>query len=265
MHYSVYIDIYTYTRFIYGGGTNVNTWKSATRLSLMELKASWLQLLLFIPFFSFLYSLFFAATMENYLFDQQGYIVFDFVFLGIILLVPVWYRSKFFQIQKVHGEFWASPPLIMQMQLPINEKAIARAGLLTYGFISVTSNIVVFVLTYSLSAALRSVVQPLDMFMFALTWILLGLALGLIFPASDVGDTINKTTVTRGFVMLFGIFIIFMIGLFMILDGGIIYASMIFIKNYPIIAILISLLLAFISSRYWTNYMVKHMRTVDYF
>ncbi|HLQ73475.1 MAG TPA: hypothetical protein VK125_04540 [Bacillota bacterium] len=243
----------------------MNTWKSAHHLAGLEIRASIWQLILFIPLISLLYSLFFTGTMSNYLNQSGGSFMFDVMFLLIISIAPIWLRAKFFQVQKINDEFWASPTLILQHQLAISERAIARSRLISFVYLLIPFNILIFTLTYVLSSHIRAFLTPIEYVIFAISWMLIGLGVGFIFPASDVGDYINRSSIARGIVLLFGGFFIVTVGLFMILNGGIIYSSMIFVKKYSLLALLISIIFVCLSALYWQRYMIQAMRKLDYF
>jgi len=82
---------------------------------------------------------------------------------------------------------------------------------------------------------------------------------------SDAGDLINVKTdlsaILSMTVFLVGLFVVFHIGF----GNGVVAWTIMSSKNLPILARLISILLAVISIHFWKLYMRKIIKRIDYF
>lgn len=236
--------------------------KRAFSLAFLEIKTSILYLLLFIPVFV-VFTLLFTTSFSPYL--KANNVGFDFLFILIFSVIPIWLRNKHFQIQKIQGSVWASPTYVMQMQLPIPTQILAKSRLITYLFFSIPFHALLLLLIYLFTPALQVTLTPFVYFSFSIIWICFGVYGGLIMPASDVGDIITVKTMTISSIGLITGFIIALTFFHLVLGYGIVYWTIMIAQNYPLSSIILSIFLAILGFRFWQQMMIRKTKQFDYY
>lgn len=239
----------------------MKTWKSAWQLAKHELQASAFQLLICWIFF-ILFGLLFLTSINLYLTDN--YFSFDFMFICIFSFGPYLLKARHFQYKKVFDQIWASPVLVMQLQLPIPLHILVRSRLLIYLGYFIPSYCFTFIIMYMVNSELNSLLSIGHFFVFSLIWLAISLLIGIVLPASDVGDFISTKVMVKSIVIiLLGIFLLFALfyGTFQI---GIVAWTILFVQSAPLLAIFLSILILISIFLFWPYYMKKTIRKLDY-
>ncbi len=238
--------------------------KKSIRLAQLELKHSLLNLLLCWGVVTIFGTMMGYEVGLKYVQGEDG-IQYDIVFCLVLGLVPYWFRSKHFQYHKQAGEVWASPSLIMQSMLPIPKKVLFQSRLLIYLVYYLPAAIAILIVTYSISAEIRTLMEPTVYLFFSIIWMTVSLAIGLSLAASDVGDEINVRTMTIAILSIAGSIGALYTVFYIIGDKGILAMMMNVAANHAGVGILICALVLIASFLYWPRYMEKKMRKLDYY
>src|SRR5690625_2986782 len=218
----------------------MNTWKSAWQLAKHELQASALQLLI-CWFFLSVFSLLFLMSFNTYI--TNNYFSFDFMFICLFSFGPYLLKVRHFQYKKVFDQIWASPVLVMQLQLPIPLNTIVRSRLLIYLCYFVPFYCLTFLMLYIFNDKLNSALSFGHFLVFLITWLAISLLIGIILPASDVGDLItSKVMVQSIIIVLLGIIILFAL-FYGVFHTGIVAWTIHFVNTTPLLAICFSILI----------------------
>lgn len=237
----------------------MNNWKKALSLSRFELStgAAYFLLQFFIAIFI---AVFLGTAFIRDLSNKS--IAFDIFFLTLFSIFPAWLKSKNSQYQRVTGELWASPVFIMQKQLAIDEDIIIKNRFIIHFAYSLPMLILILGLTYPM---ISSAITPLQYIAFSIIWLSFSIYIGLIMGASDAGDYVNVKTISQS-ILIIVIFFALLIGVFhYILNISIIYGTVMLAKQFPLLSVIISIIFCFIGIRYWTYFMNKTIRKMDYF
>lgn len=238
-------------------------WKQACSLAKLELKASGLALL-----FAFIFVLLIisslVSSLDSYL--GNGYVGYDFFFVLVFSIAAIWTKPKDFQIQKINGNFSASPLLVMQKQLPIKQEVIIKSRFIVHFFYSFPFQVLTLFAVY-LFSPLQGMLSIGSFIAFSIMWLSFGIYAGYMFPMTDAGEKgpFSETTaaVIFGVVLLIIIFIIFSF-IHILFDNGIVYWSIILVQKWPILSTAVSIVLAFAGFKHWQYYMRKRMNRFDY-
>lgn len=205
-----------------------------------------------------------SPMLAEYL--TNNFVGFDIWFLIIFLLVPAWLRPKSLQIQNINpgGDLWAAPALILQLQLPIRLKTLTMSRMVLYFFFSFPLQCLMLLSMYLVTPSIQSALSFPDYAIFSFIWLMAGIYLGYIMPASDVGDPINVKTVSTAFILLL-ISSIGLLTLFHITLGmGLVQATIFLAINYPILSMIGSIFLAVSGLYYWQWFMIRRIKQTDY-
>src|SRR5690625_4670586 len=159
-------------------------WKRAFRLATFELTASPLHLLtLYIlsPILLLFIGLFMVSPILDAYFEKN-YVGIDFLFILLFTLVPAWSRPNKFQLQQIDSDhdLWASPTLVMQLQLPIPKETLIKSRLVIYFFYSFPFQCLFLFLTYVLTPAINMTMSPGSYLAFSVIWLSFGVYVGYI-------------------------------------------------------------------------------------
>lgn len=236
-------------------------WKQAYWLAKFEWKASIKGFILLFLFFAVV-ALFFLVSFSAYL--DNDFVGFDVLFIILFALAPAWLRLKEFQIQKISGELWASPSLIMLAQLPVSNNVLTKSRFIVYFAFSFPYQLLMLIVLYAVNPEFQVMMSPISHIAFAIIWLSVGIYVGFIMPASDVGDKVSTKIMTVFSIALIaggiGIATLF----HFIFDYGIVYWTIILAQNWPLLSSIVSIFLAFLGFHYWQRYMKKTMDKRDY-
>src|SRR5699024_932554 len=185
-------------------------------------------------------------------------------FIVLFSSAPFLFRAKHFKYNKVSGNLWASPTFIMQSQLPIPKKTLFKSRFIIYAVYYVPATIFIFFISYIISDDLRTFLSPSTYIIFTVIWFLAGLSLGIVYPASDVGNIVTPKITFVYMIMLAaggGLILLF----FRLVIGTGIISFTIFLSNeHGGLAMIVCLILFICSWIYWPYYMDRKMKKLDY-
>ncbi len=238
----------------------MNTMKQALWLVKFEMKASVKQYF-FLLGFAIFYGIFFSMTIS-----LHNTLLFDFFFILVFGFCAVWARPKELQLQKISEGLWASPFVVMLNQLPIPKNVLINSRFIVFYIFSIPFNLFILTFIYIFSMELRESIPAISYLIFSVIWICFGIAFGSMFPASDVGDKMPKNKwkwVAIG-VLFYGGLIGSVIAVNMYSGQGIVGWSIHAAKEFPVVSILLSLMIAILSVIYYMRYMYKKIAQIDY-
>ncbi|MBP1970974.1 MFS family permease [Virgibacillus natechei] len=236
-------------------------WKQAYWLAKFEWKSSIKAFIWTFLFFTVI-ALFFLESFSAYL--DNDYVGFDVLFIILFALAPSWLRSKEFQIQKISGELWASPSLIMLTQLPLSKNVVTKSRFIVYFAYAFPYQLLMLIALYVVNPEFQVMMSPVSHIAFAIIWLAFGVYVGFIMPVSDSGDRANTKIVTFYSIVL----IIGGIGILtffhFIFGYGFVYWTVMLSQNWPLLSSVISIVLAFLGFNYWQRYMKRNIDKLDY-
>lgn len=239
----------------------MQTWKKAYQLAKFEWRASFANI--FICWFVLtVFGLLFSTSFSGYL--ETNYAGFDIAFLLGFSFAPYLLRSNHFQYKKVSDHLYASPTLIMQTQLPIPKDIVAKSRLIIYLPYLLPFALTIFPILYIANSSVRDAMDAPAYIVFALIWVFYGLYMGIMLPASDAGDYVTPKIVVYYSLAAAAIFMGIITLFYLLFGHGIVAWTIILARDWPVPAIIISIILIFISWKYWPVHMKKTMKELDY-
>ncbi|WP_339226403.1 hypothetical protein NSQ77_12795 [Oceanobacillus sp. FSL K6-2867] len=190
-------------------------------------------------------------------------VVGDILFIIFFLLFPVWMKPKETNIQKISGDIWASPSLIMLQQLPIRKDVIVKSRFIFHSFYSFPFQLTLLLCLYILTPETRNL--ELSAYLaFVILWLAIGIYIGFILPASDGGDIINWKTLLGSslFFILLGAAILTLFHA--VLDVGFVEWTIRIAQEFPLLSTLVSIFLTGFGFFYWPRSLKKTMEKLDY-
>lgn len=239
----------------------MHEWKQGFRLAIFELtnhKRNFLWALLFYILFSY----FFINILNIYL--ENGNVVFDVLFLMLFTFAPVWLEPKETRVQKISGDLWASPMLVMYRQLPISKGVLIKSRFIIYFFYSFPYQLLFLIALYIFSADLQANLSPLSYIAFLAIWLSFGIYGGYIMPMSDVGDVADSKKMWFYGIAVYGGVIVLLFIYHFTFQYGIVHWAIILAQKWPLLSIIFSILLAILGFKHWEYYMKKTMNKMDY-
>ncbi|WP_269410654.1 hypothetical protein [Lentibacillus daqui] len=239
-------------------------WKQAWYLAKFELKASkWMFLLLLL--FTFFMLFFFVTVLDTGV--EKRTAGFDFFFILMFSsTMMIWWKPKDFQINKVGGDVFASPSLVMLNHLAIKKDVIIKSRFFVHFVYSFPYQLILLLCLYPLTPALQSVLTLNDYIVFSIIWLSFSFYVGYLFASSEIGGK-SKLSATLAGILILGIVIVtlFLFSLIQLITGyTIFYWTIIIAQNWPLASSLISIILAILGINYWLHYARKGMDKIDY-
>ena len=127
-------------------------WKQAYRLAALEVTVSVKSYLMLLTFYIAM-SWVFMLSFDHYL--EGEFRFFDIMFLMIFIMFPAWMKRKDFQMQKMDGDLWTSPSIIMLQQLPIPKNVIVNSRFIIHAFYSFPFRLVLLLMIPLMSENFR--------------------------------------------------------------------------------------------------------------
>lgn len=239
----------------------METWKEAFWLAKFELKKSRNGILMML--FILACSVFFFVTLiPEYL--EKAFVLVDLFFILFIWFGGMTGKTKEFQIQKIDENVWASPFFIMLNQLPIKKDILIKSRFIVTFSLSIPFYLLFHILVYALTPALRVEMPLLAYCIFTFIWLCIGINFSSAFPAADAGE---RTSMWKSWIILILMFIAaiaFFTGFTLIFEKGFVAWTMIAARQWPLLSIIVSLLIAIGGVQYCKRYMLKKMKQIDY-
>lgn len=239
----------------------MNTWKQTLRLASLELKTSPIRLILcwtFLPLFCLIFLTGFQSYLDNH------YMGYDAFFIILFSFAPYYFKSQFFQYRKVYDHLWASPVLLMQLQLPIPKNILVKSRLVIYLVYWVPFISISFLLFYLASDAIKLTFDMPTYITFFIIWFAISFAIGIILPASDVGDYVTTKTWIYYTIGLALFLLVLLLFFHLYLEFGIVAGTVQLAEGLPILSIILAILLILSSWKFWQVSMIKKMNKLDY-
>jgi len=239
----------------------MNEWKLAYRLAAFEIKASIRNLLLIMVFYIAM-SLIFMMSFDVYL--EGEFKGFDLVFLLVFFMFPSWMKAKEFQMQKMDGDLWSSPPIIMLQQLPIPRKTIIKSRFIIHAVCSFPLQLTLLIAMPLMSENFRDLMSPVSYTVFMLMWLAISIAVGFIMAASEAGGNFSTKELVLSFIYIL-VAAAAIYWLFPILSGGgFIEWTMTLALDWPLLSSGFAVILLIVGWKYWQADMGKTMKKTDY-
>ncbi|MDE4084593.1 hypothetical protein PO902_05965 [Planococcus maritimus] len=239
----------------------MNDWNQAYRLAAFEIKASLRNLLLILAFYIAM-SLIFMMSFDVYL--EGDFKGFDIMFLLVFFMFPAWMKGKEFQMQKMDGNLWSSPPIIMLQQLPISRNTIVKSRFLIHAFCSFPFQLILLIAMPLMSDNFREAMTPVSYAVFVLMWLAISIAVGFMMAASEAGGNFKMKEMVLSFVYIViaaaAIYWLFP----MLSGGGFIEWTMAIAVDWPLLTGVAAVLLMIAGWKYWQVDMRKTMKKTDY-
>ncbi|MFD1032603.1 hypothetical protein [Metaplanococcus flavidus] len=238
----------------------MNEWKQAYRLAAFEIKASRRNLLLIMAFY-IVASMIFMQSFEIYLNGEFQF--FDLMFLLIFFLFPTWTKGKEFQMQKLDGDLWTAPSIVMMQQLPVTKKVIIKSRFIIHALCSFPLQLALLISMPLISENFREMMTPLAYVSFLLIWLALSITVGFMMAASEAGGNFKTKAIVLSFIyMLLGIGAIYL--LLLLSNEGFIYWTMVLATEWTLLSSLIAIILIVGGWKYWQMDMKRTMKKTDY-
>lgn len=238
----------------------MNEWKQAFGLAAFEWKVSSQSAIIFF-FLNILYFLIVFSFLP--IVEGGTTVVGDILFIIIFLIMPSSMKPKDLRLQKISGEVWAAPPVIMLQQLPILKSVIVKSRFILYFFYSFPNQLIFLIFMYVLTPEIRE--MSLGSYLaFAIIWLAINIYIGCIMPTSDGGGIINWKTMLGSsfFYIVLGVAVFSLFHF--VLDIGFVEWTLKIAQDLPLAASGISILLAWGGFIYWQRSLKKTMEKLDY-
>ncbi|MGI2327018.1 hypothetical protein [Planococcus sp. YIM B11945] len=239
----------------------MNKWKQAYRLAAYEMKASVKNFLLILAFYTAM-SLIFMLSFDVYL--EGEFAFFDLLFLLIFFIFPAWMKSKEFQMQKMDGDLWTSPSIIMLQQLPILKDIIVKSRFIIHAFCSFPFQLILFIAMPLLSENFRNMMTPAAYIAFVLIWLSLSVSIGFIMAASEAGGNFKTKTIILSLVCLLIGVAAFYILFPLLSDKGFVHWTMFIAADWTLLSVIAAIVLCVAGWNYWQADMRKTIKKTDY-
>lgn len=239
----------------------MSSWKQAFSLAWFELRKSKIGLwYLFVVLIAV--SILFEDMLPGYL--ENNFVGMDVFFLIAFGVPPVWMKRKEFQYQKIDENTWGSPLFITLTQLPIKKEVLVGSRFIIYFTFAIPFQIFLLISLYMFSNEIRATMPPTAYVVFAIIWIAYGTCLGGAFPAVDAGDRITLFKSTVQAIAFLTILFAALTAFNLLYGDGLVTWTIMLANEWPILSILVSIIVAIITIRYYVNYAYKKMKTIDY-
>lgn len=209
-----------------------------------------------------LFTYFFSITFPNY--TESNAIMFDVFFILMFGFFVAWMKPKEFQYQKVGGDVWASPYVLLLNKLPISKDVIVKSRFVIYFIYAIPFQLLLLVFLY-MAPSFREAMSISTYISFSIIWLSFSIYFGCSIAVSDAGDSLPLTKHIAYIVLFFIVFGLILSLFYKVLGFGIVYWTIHIAENWHITSALVSLLLAGIGFQYWQKYMLKSIGKRDYF
>lgn len=239
----------------------MHTWKQAYWLAGFELKARIKRSLLMLAFYTIV-GFIFLTSFDNYLADN--FYAFDLLFLLLFIMFPAWMKPKIFQMQKMDGDLWTVPAVIMLQQLPVPKAVIVKSRFIIHSVYSFPYQLMLLVMLLAVSSGFREMITPLSYAAFVTIWLAVSVAVGFAMAASEAGGTFETKLLAKSMIYLVLGIAVFYTAFQWLADEGLIYWTIGLAQDWPFLSIGVSLLTIYAGWNYWQRVMRKDIERADY-
>lgn len=241
----------------------MNSWKTAFQLNKWEIKKSVINIVL-AYLVTIMFTLFFIREFSSYM--ENGTILFDFLFLLLFSSSPLFPKPKNFEVQQLQNGLFASPIVCLRKQLPIRDEVIITSRLIMHILYTFPIQVVALLILY-LATPLTNILSVGSFLSFCMIWLAISISLGYSIPKLNIGsEGLAVTNVGSLITFTLLTLLTFMIlTIFHVLFGhGIVYWSIVFANNLPLLAAGISIIIAVIGYKAWIGSMRKALKKLRY-
>ncbi|TWT06458.1 hypothetical protein FQV26_01185 [Planococcus sp. CPCC 101016] len=239
----------------------MHTWKQAYWLAGFELKARMKRSLLMLAFYT---AVGFVCISSFDVYLTENFYAFDLLFLLLFIMFPAWMKPKIFQMQKMDGDLWTVPAVIMLQQLPVPKAVIVKSRFIIHSVYSFPYQLILLVMLLAVSPAFREMITPLSYMAFLIIWLAVSVAAGFAMAASEAGGTYDTKLLAKSMIYLVLGIAIFYAAFQWLADEGLIYWTIGLAQNWPLMSIVVSLLIIYAGWNYWQRVMKKDIEKADY-
>ncbi|MFD2045302.1 hypothetical protein ACFSTA_16580 [Ornithinibacillus salinisoli] len=239
----------------------LHNWKQAYSLAKFELKAferiSIISILIYLLVMQFVV----VKLLEWHLDSSQ--VRSEAIFLLIFLAAITFLKPKELQSQPINSNIMASPVLIMQKQLPINEDTMIKSRFIIHFLYTVPFQILILIGLYFLSS-LHELLHVGSFIAFIIFWLSLGVLFGNVLIKVEIRRKYSYIRdLLRGIILYFiaTTAIIFIRNEF---NYGLIDGSIYLTQRWPWLTTLVSVIIAFLCFNLWIRNMKKSLEKTDY-
>ena len=239
----------------------MNEWKQAYQLAAFEMKASMRNILLILLFYIAM-SLIFMMSFDIYL--EEKFMFFDLLFLLVFFMFPSWMKSKEFQMQKIDGDLWTVPSIIMLQQLPVSKNVIIKSRFIIHAICSFPFQLILLIAMPLMSENFREIMTPFSYATFVLIWLALSISIGFMMASSEAGGNFKTKAIVKSFVYLAigaaAIYFLFPL----ISEEGFVHWTMLLAAEWTLSSIFIAIIVSIAGWNYWQMDMRKMIKKTDY-
>lgn len=238
-------------------------WKQAAALAKYELRRSKVAVIqLAFMLITYILVVVFSAPIVV----EKGFFLFDLFFLIFIGMAATWAKPKDFQINKMKNGSWGTPYFALLHQLPIPRKVLIKNRFIIYFVYSIPMHMIFLVSIYIFSDTIRTFLAFPEYIAFAIIWIMFGIYWGVSYPLVDIGEV--KKMGAFKMTLYTVLFFVPIIGGGILLQQftgyGVVYWSMMFAKNWPVVSSILSISLAIVCVLFALHHANKKIRKIDY-
>lgn len=239
----------------------MSEWKQASRLAAFELKASMKSL---ITIFIFYIAMAMIVMMSFDLYLEGEFRFFDLLFLVIFFLFPAWMKGKEFQMQKMDGDLWTAPSIVMLQQLPIPKGVIVKSRFVVHAVCSFPFQLILLISLPVVSENFRSLMTPVTYIAFVLIWFALSVAVGFIMAASEAGGNFKTRAIVKSFIyMIAGIAAVYGL-IYWFAGNGFVSWTVALATDCTWLSVIVAVVLSVAGWKYWQADMRKMIKKTDY-
>lgn len=240
----------------------MTSWKQALQLVRFEMNYSKKYYFLQLLFIIFALYLIIPMMTEH---NEGSFLLTDILFFVIIASFSQLMIPKPFKAQSISNYIWASHFIISLNQLAISKKTVIIYRYLSFMFITLTFSSLFLLLLYFFSPFLQEQMSVTTYIVFAIFWLCFSLYVGGLQPMLDTGYNFILSIIIT-LLLITPVIIITTLYLFYFLyPNGFLQWTIMISSKWPLLTIIGSIALAFVSCRLYMKQMEKRMNKMDYF
>lgn len=241
----------------------MNSWKTAFQLNKWEIKKSVINIML-AYLVTLMFTFFFIKEFGSYI--ENGTILFDLLFLLVFTSSPLFPKPKNFEVQQLQNGLFASPIVYLQKQLPIRDEVIITSRLIMHILYTFPIQLVALILIY-LSTSAINFLSIGSFIAFCMIWLSISIGIGYVIPKFNIGAGGFAVT-NSGSLIFTTLSILLTFGILTLIHAffghGIVYWSIMFANDFPLLSAGISIFIAVIGYHAWMKAMRKALKTLRY-
>lgn len=231
---------------------------------LVRFEFNYLKRFLFFQLVFILFILYLVVPIVPQYFSNSQ-LVLDILFFAIVTTFSQLFIPKPFKSQHLKNGIWASHLIILLNQLAIRKKTIVKYRFISYYMMTLTFTGLFLCLLYLFSSYLQQNISISTYVVFSIFWLCLAIYTGGIQPVSDAGTNLILNLIIS-FLLVGPIIIIVILYIFYFwYSHGFVHWTLMVSEKWPLQTVIISIILASLSYRFWTKRMENKMNKIDYF